>query len=231
VDLEVRSGAIHSIIGPNGAGKTTLFHCLSGFLKPSAGHILFKGKDITGLPSHRISHLGITRSFQITSIFPSLTVLENVRIALQSREQANLNFVSSLRRFRHLEQEAENILEMVGLQDLGSEEAASLDYGSKRCLEIGIALGTNPELLLFDEPTSGMGPEESTRIIELIQSICSHKTVMLVEHNIDIVLQVSDLITVLHQGSVLATGTPAEIQNNPLVQEAYLGGYGIAAGG
>lgn len=225
VDLQVRYGTIHSIIGPNGAGKTTLFNCLSGFEKPTEGRVLFMKKDITGIPSYHISHLGITRSFQITSIFSGLSVLENVRIALQSREKVNFNFFSSLKRLSGLEKRAEEILEMIGLQEFGSELAANLNYGSKRCLEIGIALGTDPTLLLFDEPTSGMDTEESVRIIDLIQNVASDKTVLLVEHNIDVVLKISQTITVLQQGRVIAQGTPMAIQSDALVQEAYLGGY------
>ena len=225
VDLRVEAGAIHSVIGPNGAGKTTLFNCLTGFEKPSEGKIFFRDRDITGLPGYRISHLGITRSFQITSLFPDLSVLENVRIALQSRENVNMNFFSSLKGLKKLEKRAWEILEVIGLRDFGKEKAASLGYGSKRCLEIGIALGTDPELLLFDEPTSGMDTEESTRIISLIQDVAINKTVLLVEHNIEAVLQISHSITVLQQGRVIAHGTPSEIQNNETVQEAYLGGY------
>jgi len=225
VDLAVAAGTIHSVIGPNGAGKTTLFNCLTGFEKPSDGKIFFEDKDITGLPSYRISHLGITRSFQITSLFPDLSVLENVRIAHQSREKVNMNFFSSLKGLKKIEKRAWEILEVVGLKDFGREKAANLDYGAKRCLEIGIALGTDPKLLLFDEPTSGMDTEESARIIRLIQNIAVNKTIVLVEHNIEAVLQISNGITVLQQGRVIAHGTPAEIQNNETVQEAYLGGY------
>jgi branched-chain amino acid transport system ATP-binding protein len=225
VDLQVTSGTIHSIIGPNGAGKTTLFNCLTGFERPTGGQVLFKQKDITLFPTYRISHLGITRSFQITSLFTGLSVLENVRIALQSREKVNFNFISSIRGFARLEERAREILHLVGLSEFESELASNLDYGSKRCLEIAIALGTEPTLLLLDEPTSGMDTEESARIIELIQKIAVDKTIMLVEHNIDAVLQISDAITVLRQGEVIARGTSSEIQKNELVQEAYLGGY------
>ena len=225
VDLQVEEGTIHSVIGPNGAGKTTLFNCLTGFEKPSHGKIFFEGRDITGLPGYRVSHLGITRSFQITSLFPDLSVLENVRIAAQSREHVNMNFFSSLKGLKGIEKRAWEILEVVGLKDFGREKAANLDYGSKRCLEIGIALGTDPKLLLFDEPTSGMDTEESARIISLIQEIALNKTIVLVEHNIEAVLQISNHITVLQQGRMIAHGTPSEIQNNETVQEAYLGGY------
>jgi branched-chain amino acid transport system ATP-binding protein len=221
----VRSGTIHSIIGPNGAGKTTLFNCLTGFEKPTGGQVLFKKKDITGLAAHHISHLGITRSFQITSLFSGLSVLENVRIALQSREKVNFNFFSSIKGLGRLEQRAREILDLVGLSEFESELSSNLDYGSKRCLEIGIALGTEPTLLLLDEPTSGMDTEESGLIIELIQKIAADKTIVLVEHNIDAVLQISDTITVLRQGEVIARGTSSEIQGNEVVQEAYLGGY------
>ena len=225
VDLRVTAGTIHSVIGPNGAGKTTLFNCLTGFEKPSEGKIFFEDKDITGLPSYRISHLGITRSFQITSLFPDLSVLENVRIAIQAREKVNMNFFSSLKGLKRIETRALEILEVIGLRDFGKEKAANLDYGSKRCLEIGIALGTDPKLLLFDEPTSGMDSEESALIIRLIQDIAINKTIVLVEHNIEAVLQISHHITVLQQGRMIAYGTPAEIQDNETVQEAYLGGY------
>ena len=231
VDLRVEEGSIHSVIGPNGAGKTTLFNCLTGFEKPSEGKIFFEERDITGLPGYRISHLGITRSFQITSLFPDLSVLENVRIAAQSREPVNMNFFSSLNGLKRIEARAWEILEVVGLKDFGREKAANLDYGSKRCLEIGIALGADPKLLLFDEPTSGMDTEESARIISLIQEIARDKTIVLVEHNIEAVLQISNNITVLQQGRMIAHGTPAEIQNNETVQEAYLGGYKPHAAG
>ncbi len=225
VDLRVEPGTIHSVIGPNGAGKTTLFNCLTGFEKPSGGKIFFEDKDITGFPSYRISHLGITRSFQITSLFPDLSVFENVRIAHQARENVNMNFLSSLKGLKQIEKRALEILEVVGLADFAREKAANLDYGAKRCLEIGIALGTDPKLLLFDEPTSGMDTEESVRIIRLIQDIAINKTIVLVEHNIEAVLLISNRITVLQQGRVIAQGTPSEIQNNETVQEAYLGGY------
>lgn len=225
VGLKVAEGTIHSVIGPNGAGKTTLFNCLTGFEKPTEGKIFFEDRDITELTSYQISHLGITRSFQITSLFPDLSVLENVRIARQSRENVNMNFFSSLKGLKRIEKKAWEILEVIGLKSFAKEKAANLDYGAKRCLEIGIALGTDPKLLLFDEPTSGMDTEESARIIRLIQDIAINKTIVLVEHNIEAVLQISNGITVLQQGRVIAHGTPTEIQNNETVQEAYLGGY------
>ena len=225
VDLKIRQGTIHAIIGPNGAGKTTLFNCLSGFTKPSSGEIFFRGKEITGYPSYRISYLGITRSFQITSIFPGLSVLENVRIALQSRRKVNFHIFSSLKGLKELAEEAHEVLRLVGLEHEAHETASNLDYGSKRCLEIGIALATDPELFMFDEPTSGVGPDESRRIIDLVLNISKNKTIVLVEHNIDMVLQISNFITVLHQGAVIAEGAPDEVQKDPFVQEAYLGGY------
>jgi branched-chain amino acid transport system ATP-binding protein len=184
----------------------------------------FEDRDITGSPSYRISHLGITRSFQITSLFPDLSVLENVRIAHQSRESVNMNFFSSLKGLKKIEKGHGKFLSCRP-QGFRREKAANLDYGAKRCLEIGIAMGTDPKLLLFDEPTSGMDTEESARIIRLIQDIAVNKTIVLVEHNIEAVLQISNSITVLQQGRVIADGTPAEIQNNETVQEAYLGGY------
>lgn len=223
VNLRINAGTIHSIIGPNGAGKTTLFNCFTGFEKATEGTMFFRKKEITGYPSYRISHLGLVRSFQITSLFEGLSVLENVRISLQSREKVNFNFFSSVKKLRRLESEAWSILALIGLEEHALEMASDLDYGSKRCLEIGIALGTSPKLLLFDEPTSGMDAEESVRIIELIRQIAKDKTIVLVEHNIDAVLQISDLITVLQQGRVIAQGSPEEIRNNELVKEAYLG--------
>ncbi len=229
VDIAVYFGTVHSIIGPNGAGKTTLFNCLSGFLPPTGGEIWYREKNITRMPGHAISRLGITRSFQITSIFPSLTVLENVRIALQSRTKSNFNMFAGLSGLAHLEETAFSILTQIGLADMAGEKAANLDYGSKRCLEIGITLGTDPDLLMFDEPTSGAGPEVSRRIIELIRNIARGKTILLVEHNIDMVLQLSDTVTVLHQGKNIATGKPDEIQQDSFVREAYLGGHGLTS--
>ncbi len=225
VDLSIRVGQIHSIIGPNGAGKTTLFNLLTGFLSPSSGRISFQGSDITHLPSFAISRLGIGRSFQITSIFPDLTVLENIRIALQSRTKANYNFVVSLRGLRPLEERAVQILQRVGLAEKKEIPARNLSHGEKRILDIGIGLAIDPSLLLLDEPASGLTGEEISRVTRLVREVANTVTIVLIEHNIDVVLSISDRITVLHQGSVIAEDHPDKIKKDPKVQEAYLGGY------
>ncbi len=225
VDLRIYAGQIHSIIGPNGAGKTTLFNLLTGFLPPSSGWISFKGSDITHLPSFAISRLGIGRSFQITSIFPDLTVLENIRIAIQSRTKANYNFVMSLRRLTPLEDRAMEILQRIGLADKKEILARNLSHGEKRILDIGIGLAIDPSLLLLDEPASGLTGEEISRVTQLVKEVADMVTIVLIEHNIDVVLSISDRITVLHQGSVIAEDHPDKIKKDPKVQEAYLGGY------
>ncbi len=225
VDLKIYTGQIHSIIGPNGAGKTTLFNLLTGFLSPSSGRISFKGSEITHLPSFAISRLGIGRSFQITSIFPDLTVLENIRIAVQSRTKANYHFVMSLRGLRPLEERAVQILQRVGLADKKEIPARNLSHGEKRILDIGIGLAIDPSLLLLDEPASGLTGEEISRVTQLVKEVADTVTIVLIEHNIDVVLSISDRITVLHQGSVIAEDHPDKIKKDPKVQEAYLGGY------
>jgi branched-chain amino acid transport system ATP-binding protein len=223
VDLKVARGTIHSVIGPNGAGKTTLFNLLTGFLKPSAGSIVFDGKDITGLPPHEISRRGVSRSFQITSIFPELAVSENVRIALQSRTTMSYRFLKKLTDGDGLREKTDGILSQIGLLDKADLPAKHLSHGEKRVLDIGIGLATSPELLLLDEPASGLVGDEIVRVTSLVRQISSRVTVILVEHNIDVVLSISDRITVLSYGKVIAEGSPAEIQSNSKVQEVYLG--------
>jgi len=225
VDLTVDPGQIHSIIGPNGAGKTTLFNLLTGFLSPSRGRVFFNGLEITNLPPFAISKLGIGRSFQITSIFPDLTVLENIRIAIQSRTKASFHFLISLQKLRVLEEKAEQILQKIGLEDKKEMLSRNLSHGEKRILDIGIGLATEPCLLLLDEPASGLTREEISMVIKLVKEVSDHVTIILIEHNIDVVLSISDKITVLHQGSVIAEGHPELIQKDEKVQEAYLGGY------
>ena len=224
VDLEISAG-VHSIIGPNGAGKTTLFNLISGFLKPTSGGIFYLGKEIANLPPYEISKLGLARSFQITSIFPDLTVYENVRIAVQSRLKASYNFLLASKRLRGVNEKTKEILSKVGLLDVADLVASNLSYGLQRGLDIGISLATEPNLILLDEPTSGMDRKDSKLVIQLISEISKRMPVVLIEHNIDIVLSISDVVTVLYQGSVLARGTPLEIQKSEKVQEAYLGGY------
>jgi len=223
VNLKVGPG-VHSIIGPNGAGKTTLFNLLTGFLKPETGKIFYLERDITDLPPYDISQLGMARSFQITSIFPELTVYENVRLAVQSRPRPSFNFLISYKSLSGVAQKSEKVLGEVGLQDEADVKAKNLSYGLQRCLDIGISIATEPKLVLLDEPTSGLSLEDTQRIIHLVSDISKSVPVLLIEHNIDVVLSVSDTITVLYQGGILAEGPASEITNNQKVQEAYLGG-------
>lgn len=225
VSVQVQARSLHSIIGPNGAGKTTFFNLLSGNLVPTGGNVLFKGRDITNLPLHRTAHLGIGRSFQITNIFPNLTVLENIRLSAQALGKDNFKFFAPGRAFKKYEQRAWEVIELVGLGDKALMAARELPHGGQRKLELGMILAPDPELLLLDEPTAGMASEQVPELMALIQRIQEegHKTVMLVEHNMNVVMSVSDKITVMHQGAVLAEGTPAEISANETVQTAYLG--------
>jgi branched-chain amino acid transport system ATP-binding protein len=226
VSIKVRPNTIHSIIGPNGAGKTTFFNLLSGNLEPTAGRVFFKGRDITRLPLHRTAHLGIGRSFQITNIFPNLTVLENIRLACQALGTGNFQMLRSHRAFKEYEQRAWDVIRQVGLENDALRLARTLPHGGQRKLELGIILAADPELLLLDEPTAGMAAEQVPELMELIRSVheSGNKTIMLVEHNMNVVMSISDYITVMHQGQVLAEGTPDEIAANEVVQTAYLGG-------
>ncbi|MEW6140218.1 MAG: ABC transporter ATP-binding protein [Thermodesulfobacteriota bacterium] len=224
VSLRIGEG-VHSIIGPNGAGKTTFFNLLSGFLTPDEGKIFYRGSDITGLAPYEVSQLGIGRSFQITSIFPALSVYENIRVAAQSRVSARYNFLVSSNRLPGIAASAKRILQGVGLEKWADAPAKNLPYGLQRCLDIGISLATDPRILLLDEPTSGMSGEDTENILRLVKKISTEIPVVLIEHNVDVVLAISDRIAVLYQGLLLAAGSPAEIQANEDVQEAYLGGY------
>ena len=226
VSIKVRRHSLHAIIGPNGAGKTTFFNLLSGNLEPTGGHVLFKGRDITHQPVHRTIHFGIGRSFQITNIFPNLTVFENIRLASQALGADNFKFWRSASHFRQYEDRAWRVIERVGLLERAQMPARTLPHGDQRKLELGMILAPNPEVLLLDEPTAGMAAEQVPELIGLIQEIqkAGDKTVMLVEHNMNVVMRVSDTITVMYLGKVLAEGTPAEIAANREVQTAYLGG-------
>lgn len=225
VNLAVRAGHLHSIIGPNGAGKTTLFNLLSGALKPTRGHVLLNGQDITPFPPHRIAHLGLGRSYQITNIFPTLTVFENVRLAAQALGGDNFRLFSPVAGFKRYEEEAFAALEETGLARAASLPALSLPHGDKRRLELAILLAQDPSILLLDEPTSGLAGELVPEFMSLVDRIRRQggKTVVLVEHNMNIVMSLSDRISVMHQGQILAEGSPAEISANPAVQQAYLG--------
>jgi len=232
VSLQVRQNSFHAIIGPNGAGKTTFFNLLSGNLEPTSGKVLFKGRNITYQPVHRSIHLGIGRSFQITNIFPNLTVFENIRLAAQAMGHDNFKFWQSAAAFRAYQARAWEVIEKVGLKNRAQTPAKTLPHGDQRKLELGMILAPDPEVLLLDEPTAGMAAEQVPELIALIQEIqrAGGKTVMLVEHNMNVVMSVCDRITVMHQGKVLAEGSPAEIAANKEVQTAYLGGlYDLAA--
>lgn len=226
VSVQVEAGSLHSIIGPNGAGKTTFFNLLSGILQPTSGQLFFKGKEITGLPVHHAAHLGIGRSFQITNLFPNLTVLENIRLASQALGKHNFRFFQSHRIFRVYEERSYAVMEQVGLKLRAHQLARTLPHGDQRKLELGMILAPDPELLLLDEPTAGMASEQVPELMALIQGIkdAGNKTIILVEHNMNVVMNFSDKITVMHQGAVLAEGSPSEIAQNKTVQTAYLGG-------
>ena len=224
VDLKVRRGFIHAIIGPNGAGKTTLFNLLSGFLKASAGRIRYQGRDITGMKPFGIARLGLARSFQITSVFPELSVRENLRVSAQARECNPYNFLVSYKRLSRARQKADAVLESIGLADKGDILCKHLSYGDKRVLDLGITQATDPELILLDEPMAGLQVADHERIVGLISKMARTLTVVLIDHNVDIVTAISNTITVLSQGEIIAEGTPEAIRADARVQEAYLGG-------
>ena len=221
VDFQVRRGELRSVIGPNGAGKTTFFNLLTGVLPPSKGRIVFKGRDITNLPAHAVSRLGIARSYQVTNIFGDLTVFENLRIAAQSRV-THYRCWGSAERLSEVNQRAEEILRLLGLSAKRHARGAELSHGEQRYLEIGIALATEPDFLLLDEPTAGMSPEETQRTAAFVRKLAGQVTIVLVEHDMEVVMGISDRITVLNYGEVLAEGTPAEIRDNADVRRVYL---------
>jgi len=221
INFEVQRGEIRAIIGPNGAGKSTFFNCLTGVLRPSSGRIFFNGEDITGLAPDRISQKGIARSYQITNILPNATTLENVRIAVQSRRHS-WSMLRHHSAYRDIMDKAEAVLESVGLRAKADELAATLSHGEQRNLEIGIALATEPQLLCLDEPTAGMSAAETHDTMELVRRIAKDHTILIVEHDMQVVMALAQRITVLHYGDLLAEGTPAEIQRNPRVLEVYL---------
>jgi branched-chain amino acid transport system ATP-binding protein len=221
VDFAVERGEIRAIIGPNGAGKTTFFNMIAGNLPPTRGQILFKGRDITSLPAHRRSLLGVGRSYQITNLFPNLSAFENLCVAAQSRA-THYNMWRDGERLADVNGRAEEILRSINLEAKRETPAADLAHGEQRYLEIGIALATDPELLLLDEPTAGMSPEETGQTAAFIKRIAKDLTIILVEHDMEMVMGISDRITVLHYGEVLADGPPDAIRENPEVQRVYL---------
>jgi branched-chain amino acid transport system ATP-binding protein len=223
VNLTVEAGERHVIIGPNGAGKTSLVNQIGGQLEPSAGRIFVKDTDITGWSPNRVSTLGVARTFQRNNLFQNLSVIENLRLAVQARRGKTLDFFTPVRQLRDLLARAEELMLRVHLSGDGGRLARNLSYGEQRQLEIGIALAGEPDLLLLDEPTSGMSPAETGRMIELIASLPRSLSILMIEHDMKVVFSVADRITVLYYGEVLATGTPAEIQANRRVREVYLG--------
>lgn len=223
VSLRVRRGTIHAIIGPNGAGKTTVFNLLTKFLQPNAGQIFYNGADITGASPASIARSGIIRSFQISAIFPYMTVLENLQVALQRKLGFSSHFWKSAAVLGQLNARAMELLEAVGLAEFASQTAADLPYGRKRALEIATTFALDPELVLLDEPTQGIGHEHVGRISALIRKMVSGRSALIVEHNLNVVAELSDTITVLARGSVIAEGPYAEISRNPAVLEAYIG--------
>jgi branched-chain amino acid transport system ATP-binding protein len=223
VSLDVKSGTIHALIGPNGAGKTTFFNLLTRFLPATSGHIFYKGRDITNVRAHEVARLGVVRSFQISAVFSHLTVLENVRVALQRFRGDNFFFWRSDTVLNEMNERARGILADVGLEGQADLIAAELPYGRKRALELATTLALEPELLLLDEPTSGMAHEDIGRIVDLIRRVARNRTVLMVEHNLSVVADLSHRITVMQHGEILADGSYAEVSKNPAVVEAYMG--------
>jgi branched-chain amino acid transport system ATP-binding protein len=223
VSLRVQRGTIHALIGPNGAGKTTCFNLLTKFLKPTTGQILFNGADITHEAPAQIARRGVIRSFQISAVFPHLTVLENVRVALQRKLGTSFHFWRSERSLDRLNAQALDLLKAVDLENYAHAVTVELSYGRKRALEIATTLAMEPELMLLDEPTQGMGLEDVDRIRQLIKKVAANRTVLMVEHNMSVVSSIADTITVLQRGATLAEGPYADVSRNPAVIEAYMG--------
>ena len=223
VDLKIRRGEIHALIGPNGAGKTTFFNLLTKFLIPTSGRVLFNGQDITHEKPAQVARRGIVRSFQISATFPHLTVLENVRIALQRAQGSSFDFWRSASRLHLLNDKAMDLLSQVDLSEFAQVQAVELAYGRKRALEIATTLATEPELMLLDEPTQGMGHEDVDKVTQLIKKVSANRTVLMVEHNMGVVSQIADTISVLQRGQIIAEGPYQTVSANPQVLEAYMG--------
>ncbi len=228
VTLSIEEDECHAIIGPNGAGKSTLFNVITGKYKPSQGRIYFNGKDITGIAPHKISRRGLARSFQIINVFPQMTVYSNVRNAILSKKKIRFNPFLRLEKLHIIYEETMQIMEIFGLMEMKDVLASELSYGQQRALEIGISLATDPKLVLLDEPTAGMTREQTREAVGLIKNVTKGKTLMVVEHDMDVVFHIADRITVLYYGEILASGTPDEIRKNERVRAAYLGKKGDA---
>ena len=222
-NLVVHAGEVHALIGPNGAGKTTLIHQVSGALQSDSGSLVFDEADLSRLSMHSRVALGLARSYQITNVYRKFSVLDNIALAIQARSGSSLSFLRAFSRERQVFDQARDVIERVGLADRVSEIALNLAHGEQRRLELGLALATNPKLLLLDEPMAGMGPEESEAMVALLEKVRLDTTLMLVEHDMDAVFRLADRISVLVYGRVVATGTPDEIRRDPEVRKAYLG--------
>ena len=232
VSISIEAGTLHSIIGPNGAGKTTLFNLLTGTFPPTSGRILFDGKEITGTPAHRVAHLGLARSYQRTSVFPALSLLDNVWVAAFARGFSSKDFFwKKANGYPDIAERARTALNDVGLLEKSEKPAREISHGEQRQLELAIALAAAPRVLLLDEPAAGLSPDETRKMVSLVRALKGRYTIVLIEHKMDIIMSVSDRISVMHFGSLIAEGTPGEIQRHPDVRKAYLGGVTTALGG
>lgn len=223
VNLEVKEGERHAVIGPNGAGKTTLFNAITGTYVPSKGRVFFKGKDVTGSRPDQMVRLGMGRSFQITSTFSKLTAFQNIRMGILSKRGVRFNLFQYVDDMKDITRETEELLRRINLSDVRNVPAFNLSYGQQRSLEISMALSTDPDMVMLDEPSAGMSKEETHYAVELIRKLTEGKTVVIIEHDMDVVFSLADRITVLHQGTILASGPPNEIRENQAVKDAYLG--------
>lgn len=223
VDLPVMEGTRHAVIGPNGAGKTTLFHIVTGNIEPSRGTIYYQGSDITRLPIHRRSRLGISRSFQVTNIFSDLTVFDNVLSGVRSREGNRYSLIKNPHRIRKLREKSDEIIEKIGLMPVKDKVARELAYGEQRALEIGITLSTSPKLILLDEPTAGMTREDTQAFIKMIDKVTRDLTLVIIEHDMDVVFSLATTLSVLHYGKILISGKPDDVRKDQRVKDAYLG--------
>ena len=223
INMGIQQGERHAIIGPNGAGKSTIFNIITGKVLPSKGKIFFKGQDVTGTSPHKLNRRGLARSFQITNIFRTMTVFQNVRNAILSKNKIRYNMFSRLDRMKDINDQTDRVLEQIGLLDRRDVVAGLLSYGQQRALEIGLTIATEPELILLDEPTAGMSSEETREAVKLIERVTQGKTLIIVEHDMEVVFSLADRITVIYYGEVLASGPPDEIRQNQKVKDAYLG--------
>jgi len=223
ISLDVIEGERHAIIGPNGAGKSTLFNLITGFYKPSKGKIFFSDKDITGWSVHKIARMGISRSFQIINIFPEMTIFENVRNAIVSKVDRRFNWISLLNRSEEIRRESDRIIELIGMTDVRDFPVSELSYGRQRQLELALTLARDPVLIMLDEPTAGLDTDETRTFVQLIKQVTEKKTLVVVEHDMEVVFGLADRITVINYGQILATGSPDEIRENEEVKKAYLG--------